>query len=101
MDRIQPLRIMAGHLSDVDVSSLLSYLIAELYNYNFLEQSNSFYSIFHHILNLSQIVQPSCLSVCNGMPTATILQLVLVTKRLDCGMYKVENVFGFLLVTGV
>lgn len=27
MDRIQPLRIMAGHLSDVDVSILLSVFI--------------------------------------------------------------------------
>ena len=27
MDRIQPLRIMAGHLSDVDVSVLLSLIL--------------------------------------------------------------------------
>lgn len=40
-------------------------------------------------------------SVCNGMPIATILSLALVIKQSGCGMYKVESVFAFSLVTGV
>lgn len=41
-----------------------------------------------------------CFSVCNGMPIAIMLQLVLVTKLSDYGMYKVGNVYAFLLVIG-
>ncbi len=40
-------------------------------------------------------------SVCNGMSTATTLPLALVIKQSDCGMYKVESVSEYLLVTGV
>jgi WD40 repeat protein len=40
MDRIQPLRIMAGHLSDVDVSSFYIYFIG-LVVWIWLQQSSS------------------------------------------------------------
>ncbi|XLU65245.1 hypothetical protein S245_024454, partial [Arachis hypogaea] len=39
--------------------------------------------------------------VCNGMPTATTLQLVQVTKQFDYRMFRVESVSEFLLVTGL
>lgn len=72
-DHIFPLRVLAGHLSDVDVKS----------NTNVYFSSKKLTFFYHSVLNSTQIV--------------IMLPLVLLINQCVYGMFKKENVSGYLL----
>lgn len=107
MDRIQPLRIMAGHLSDVDVSYEVLYSFVLLLSDLTLTSHNSISSNDLGSGNSSicdKGMLTSCIllfSVCNGMSTATTLLLAPVIKQFDYGTCRVGSVSGFSSAIGV
>lgn len=88
MERIQPLRVMAGHLSDVDVSKNIDisiyYKISSAILYKCLNSDH--WSCFFVLLFFNVF------SACNGIQTVTTSWLVRATKQSGYGMCSQGNV---------